>query len=208
MNTREAYNEWSSQYDSNENKTRDLEARALRELLAEKKFTACLEIGCGTGKNSVWLAERSSALLGVDLSDAMLAVARKKINSPHVKFVEADITEPWDFATARYDLVVYSLVLEHISALEDIFKKTVSVLENGGYVYIGELHPFKQYAGSKARFNTEKGEQQVTCYTHNVSEYINLGTQFGLKLAGFREYFDEGDSNEIPRILALLFVKD
>lgn len=49
----QAYNSWAQQYDSNENKTRDLEARSLRETLAPLTFEHCLEIGCGTGKNTV-----------------------------------------------------------------------------------------------------------------------------------------------------------
>ena len=34
MNNREAYNSWSESYDTVENKTRDLEARALREIVS------------------------------------------------------------------------------------------------------------------------------------------------------------------------------
>jgi ubiquinone/menaquinone biosynthesis C-methylase UbiE len=50
MNIKEAYNHWAKQYDTNLNKTRDLEAVALRESLANISFQTCLEIGCGTGK--------------------------------------------------------------------------------------------------------------------------------------------------------------
>ena len=52
MSVEQAYNNWAEQYDSNENKTRDLEAKALREVLADMIFENCLEIGCGTGKNT------------------------------------------------------------------------------------------------------------------------------------------------------------
>jgi ubiquinone/menaquinone biosynthesis C-methylase UbiE len=55
MSIQKAYDNWSSQYDNNDNKTRDLEARALQETLAGIQFTNCLEIGCGTGKNTAWL---------------------------------------------------------------------------------------------------------------------------------------------------------
>lgn len=55
MSVEGAYNQWSEQYDSNENKTRDLEAIALREMLGKIQFENCLEIGCGTGKNTEWL---------------------------------------------------------------------------------------------------------------------------------------------------------
>jgi ubiquinone/menaquinone biosynthesis C-methylase UbiE len=158
MNVQEAYNNWAAQYDTNLNKTRDLEARSLREMLAGIAFDRCLEIGCGTGKNTVWLMEKASTVTAVDLSEEMLAKARAKISSPKVKFIQADITQPWQFAEGKYHLVTFSLVLEHIQNLDAVFEKVSGVLQSGGYVYIGELHPFKQYTGSKARF-----EQKMVC---------------------------------------------
>lgn len=52
MNVETAYNKWAEQYDTNENKTRDLEGVSLRKTLANINFEECLEIGCGTGKNT------------------------------------------------------------------------------------------------------------------------------------------------------------
>ena len=62
MNTQEAYNNWASQYDTNINKTRDLEGKALRTVLSGISFESCLEIGCGTGKNTVWFAEKAGQI--------------------------------------------------------------------------------------------------------------------------------------------------
>ncbi|HLO38009.1 MAG TPA: class I SAM-dependent methyltransferase, partial [Lacibacter sp.] len=167
----QAYNSWAQQYDSNENKTRDLEARSLRETLAPLTFEHCLEVGCGTGKNTVWLLEKAATVTAVDLSEEMLAKAKEKITSPNVTFVQADITNPWTFATKPYDLVGFSLVLEHIELLQPVFEKVASVLRPGGYLYISELHPFKQYNGSKARFDTEEGTNVVTCFNHHITDF-------------------------------------
>src|SRR5687768_5573110 len=153
----QAYNNWAQQYDSNENKTRDLEARSLRETLAPLAFEHCLEIGCGTGKNTVWLMEKAATVTAVDLSEEMLTKAKEKITSSNVNFVQADITQPWNFAIKLYDLIGFSLVLEHIESLEPVIAKVVVALKPGGYLYISELHPFKQYNGSKARFDTAEG---------------------------------------------------
>jgi ubiquinone/menaquinone biosynthesis C-methylase UbiE len=203
----QAYNSWATQYDTNENKTRDLEARSLRETLAPLSFTHCLEIGCGTGKNTVWLMEKAATVTAVDLSEEMLAKAKEKITAAHVQFVQADITQPWTFAAQQYDLVGFSLVLEHIELLSPIMKKVANVLTTGGYLYISELHPFKQYNGSKARFETEAGTQVVTCFNHHVSDFTDAATANGLELITLKEYFDEDDRNNIPRLLTLLFQK-
>jgi len=80
MNVKQAYNNWAAQYDTNDNKTRDLEAMALQTTLAGISFTSCLEIGCGTGKNTAWLVNKTQRLLCVDLSDEMLSKAKEKKN--------------------------------------------------------------------------------------------------------------------------------
>lgn len=203
MNVEQAYNSWAAQYDTNDNKTRDLEARALRDSLEAVSFGNCLEIGCGTGKNTVWLMEKAAQVTAVDLSEEMLARAREKINSPNVQFVQADITRPWTFTKSSYDLITFSLVLEHIEHLAEIFEKAAAVLQPGGHMYIGELHPFKQYTGSKARFETESGLQVVTCFNHHISEFAQQAKKHGFQLVNLDEYFDE-DQKEIPRILVLI----
>ncbi|PVY41823.1 class I SAM-dependent methyltransferase [Pontibacter virosus] len=207
MTVEEAYNSWAAQYDTNKNRTRDLEAVALRTTLAGIPFETCLEIGCGTGKNTEWLVRRAMHVTAVDLSAAMLGRARKKVNSNKVAFQQADITKPWNFATQVYDLVTFSLVLEHISQLDFIFEQTAAALKPGGYVYIGELHPFKQYTGTKARFETDEGRQEVECYTHHISEFVQAAKSHGLKLVDLNEFFDDHDRASIPRILTLLLQK-
>ena len=208
MSIQEAYNNWASQYDTNKNRTRDLEGVALRAALKELSFEYCLEIGCGTGKNTEWLMRRALQITAVDLSEEMLVRAEKKVSSNKVEFVQADITREWDFVEQQqYDLVSFSLVLEHIADLDHVFKETAAALKQGGYVYIGELHPFKQYAGTKARFDTEEGRQELECYTHHISDFVQTAKQYGLKLLDVNEYFDDNDRTGIPRILTVLLQK-
>jgi len=97
MDTRQAYDLWSGQYDSDRNKTRDLEGFAMRATLEHIPFATCLEAGCGTGKNSEWLIRRCKELVAVDLSEGMLAIAREKYSQPGVRFVQADIRGEWSF---------------------------------------------------------------------------------------------------------------
>lgn len=210
MNTKKAYDNWSSQYDSNINRTRDLEALALQKTLEDIQFDSCLEIGCGTGKNTIWLLTKAKSITAVDLSDEMLAKAKEKIipiatGSSKVNFVQADILQGWNFATEKYDLVSFSLVLEHIENLEPVFEKVAQVIAPGGYVYIGELHPFKQYAGSKARFTTSEGEQVVSCFNHHISDFVQAAKKYGFDIIDINEYFDDDDRTTIPRIITLIF---
>lgn len=208
MNTQQAYNQWASQYDTNLNRTRDLEGKALRKMLSQLSVDQCLEIGCGTGKNTEWLIKKAKHITAVDLSENMLAKAKEKITSGNVRFLQADIAKPWGFGSGSYDLVTFSLVLEHIRDLDFVFKETSAALKTGGYVYIGELHPFKQYSGSKARFETEQGLQVVECFNHHVSDFIQGAKRYGLATVEVNEYFDDDNRNDLPRILTLLLKKN
>lgn len=207
MDTKQAYNLWASQYDSNDNKTRDLEAHALRSSLAAISFNTCLEIGCGTGKNTLWFQERAEYITAIDQSEGMMDKAKEKISSSRVLFKQADITEEWNFQDGLYDLVSFSLVLEHIDNLDHIFQQVSKSLHPGGYVYIGELHPFKQYEGSKARFDTTAGTEVLECFNHHISDFIQAARKYDLIVEDLNEYFDDNDRNGVPRILTIILKK-
>lgn len=205
MNIKSAYNIWSATYDDVENRTRDLEGIAMREILSGKKFDNCLEIGCGTGKNTIWLEGITGHLTSIDLSEEMLLKAKEKIQSEKVEFKQADINSPWNFTNKKFDLITFSLVLEHIKDLDHIFDQASKLLSDDGIIYVGELHPFKQYSGSKARFETDAGIQIVDCFNHHISDFIKSAQKSGLALLQLEEYFDDENKTELPRILTLVF---
>lgn len=179
----------------------------MRSTLADISFNNCLEVGCGTGKNTKWLIKKAKQVTAIDLSEGMLAKAKEKITSDSVYFKQADITKSWTFTNGLYDLVSFSLVLEHIENLDHIFKEVSNSLTAGGHVYIGELHPFKQYLGTKARFDTENGRQVVECFNHHISDFIQDAKIHGLVLVDIKEFFDNNDRNEIPRIPTVVLKK-
>ncbi|MEX2346993.1 MAG: class I SAM-dependent methyltransferase [Balneolaceae bacterium] len=208
MNVRQAYNRWAAQYDSDQNKTRYLEAVSLKENVNGLNFGTCLEIGCGTGKNTGWLLTKSKRVVAADLSEEMLSKAKEKIVSDDVIFVQSDINEPWDFGREKFDLITFSLVLEHIKNLDHVFEEASKTAAKSGYVYVGELHPFKQYSGSKARFETEEGLNTVPCFTHHISDFTRSAKKYGLEIVHLDEFFDDdGDKSTMPRILSILFKK-
>jgi SAM-dependent methyltransferase len=206
MNVKEAYTHWSTIYDTNKNKTRDLEALALRQLLEGRRFQHGLELGCGTGKNTVFLAQICQELTAVDLTPAMLEQAQQKVSDSHVHFQTLDLQQPWNLSVQTFDLAVFSLVLEHIEHLGPIFQQLHACMRPGGLVYIGELHPFKQYTGTQARFETEQGTQLVPCYLHHISDFTAAAEKTGFQLTQLAEQFDDSD-NRLPRILNLVLTK-
>ena len=206
MSIQKAYNSWASTYDSMPNKTRDLEKIAAQQTLARYEFSAVLELGCGTGKNTQWLLEKADSLTGLDFSEEMLTLAREKIRSEKVQFLQTDLLHPWPVEDRFADLITCSLVLEHIENLDPIFEQAAQKLKPGGHFYICELHPYKQYNGSKAKYQTETGTVELQVYTHHISEFVGAAMKNSLNLAELKEWFDPGE-NTIPRLISFIFTR-
>ena len=96
MSIQDSYNEWSQIYDSNENLTRDLDEQVTREALSSFRFKSILEIGCGTGKNTVFLAQIGEKVHALDFSQGMINQAREKVKAGNVRFEMADLTQTWN----------------------------------------------------------------------------------------------------------------
>ncbi len=204
MNPKEAYDLWAQQYDTNKNQTRDIEGIAFREIIEAINPTNCLEIGCGTGKNTTWLATHAKHVTAIDFSVEMLSRAKEKVSAKNVEFICFDINDNWKFSDKLFDFISFSLVLEHIENLSHVFDQAIQQLQPGGFIYIGELHPFKQYTGTKANFTTADGKQEVNCFTHHVTDFTDLAKQHSLQIIELREYFDDPSRSSIPRLLAML----
>ena len=204
MNNQQAYNVWANNYDSVENKTRDLEAKALRKMVSGENLNI-LEIGCGTGKNTEFLQTKAKYLIGADFSAEMLARAKAKITAENVEFRQLDVCETWDFAANSFDLITCSLALEHIENIDFVFNEARKVLCENGRFYIGELHPFKQYLGTKARFETGSGIFELECFVHHVSEFFAVAVKNNFEVIELKEWFDDDDKTQIPRLLTMVF---
>src|SRR5258708_10456711 len=110
MSVQQSYNSWSATYDAVENKPRDREKLACRQILSDVSFETVIELGCGTGKNTEWLAEKAKQVTAVDLSEAMQAVAKERIKRGNVEFKQAHVKKPWDFSASKVDLIACSLI--------------------------------------------------------------------------------------------------
>ena len=71
------YNHWAATYDRDRNLTRDLDQVVTRKIVAHRRCGSILEIGCGTGKNTIVLAEIGERVLVLHFSRAMIIRAKK-----------------------------------------------------------------------------------------------------------------------------------
>ncbi len=201
----QSYNSWSEIYDTNINKTRDLDKKATIQTLSKYNFRAVLELGCGTGKNTVFLLQKAKNIIAIDFSEKMLQKAKEKIKHKNVNFQKADINKRWAVNNSSFDLITCSLTLEHIENIDFIFNQAYQKLKPEGHFFVCELHPYKQYTGSKARYETPNGIELLETYTHHVSDYLSAAQNSNLQLIELNEWFDE-DTN-LPRLISFVFRK-
>lgn len=208
MNINDSYNAWASSYDAVENKTRDLEAIVLRESFRNPHYGNILELGCGTGKNTGWLANKADHVKALDFSAAMIDRAQAKIEADNVTFSQTDISQDWPVKAGWSNLITCSLVLEHINDLDFIFREAARVLKRMGKFYICELHPYRQYQGKQARFETEEGLHKLEAFTHHITDYLGAARKAHFHLIDLNEYFDTPSREDTPRLISLVFQKD
>jgi len=204
-----AYAGWVDSYDSSENRTRDLDAVVLRQQELDITGRDVLEIGCGTGKNTEWIAAHAATVVGLDLSPEMLARARARVKQTNVTFAEHDIQRTWPLGDETVNTVIGNLVLEHLANIRMVFHEAERVLRPNGTLFLCELHPFRQRLGAQAQYTDAKtgDRQKVEAYAHDVADYINGGIEAGLKLERVGEWWDEADraAGAPPRLFSVLF---
>ena len=207
MDIQNAYNEWSEIYDTNINLTRDLDSTVTRNLLANRHFDSILELGCGTGKNTVFFAQIGVQVHALDFSEGMIQKAMQKVKTGNVRFEVADLTKHWACKDNACDLISCNLILEHIRDLLHIFSEAARVLRTGGIFLVNELHPFRQYKGTKARF--ERGDEtvEVEAFVHHISDFLHASETNGLALVKLDEYWHEEDEGKMPRLVSFIFEK-
>lgn len=207
MDNKNGYNEWAEKYDQQINPTRDLEKDVIQKVLNGVQSKTVLDLGCGTGKNVPFLNRIASHYIGFDQSEKMIEIAQHKYSSPSNQFQLLDLNQAWPIESGSVDLICCSLTLEHFEKINFIFSEAFRCLPNAGLFYICELHPFKQYLGSSARFEREGEAVKLQTFTHHISDYLIAGNQQYFKLDNMEEWFDDQPLGKIPRLISFLFKK-
>ena len=96
-----------------------------------------LDLCCGTGDIPLLLlGEGFDAVTGLDFSEAMLAVAAKRLAGRPVSFLRADANAPLPFQDGSFDTVTISFGLRNLSEPEAALAECRRVLTDGGRLYV------------------------------------------------------------------------
>ena len=119
--------------------------RALREIVDARRAQSILDIACGTGDFSLAIGRRmhpDSRIIGLDLSEGMLAVMRDKVAKAGLEgriCCEQGDSEAMRFADASFDVVTIAFGIRNFAHREAALREILRVLKPGGRLVILEL---------------------------------------------------------------------
>jgi SAM-dependent methyltransferase len=106
-----------------------------------------LEVGCGTGQMSLFLATADRRVVGADLTRASLdlaSAAAERYGLGGVRFVETDLRAP-GLRRSAFDVVVSSGVLHHTPDPRASFRALASLARPGGIVVLGLYNAYARF---------------------------------------------------------------
>lgn len=169
VSVHEGYGLWAETYDAEPNPLLSAEERMLEPLLPSLASKVVLDVACGTGR---WLEKLvragATAGAGVDLSSAMLGVARAKL------FLQGHLTKgdclALPFQPQATDLIICSFAAGHISNLEAFAQELARVAKRSADVYVSDLHPEAYAKGWRTGFRHKSGSAEFVTFPHSTEE--------------------------------------
>ena len=138
------------------------------------------DLGCGTGRTAAWLrAHGVDRIDGVDLTPEMLDVARER--GAHDTLREGDVADT-GLESGAYDLVVASLVDEHLPRSAPLYGEAWRLARPGGAFVLVCFHPhFIMATGMPTHFTGASGEPlAIATHVHLLSDHVTAGLRGGL----------------------------
>jgi len=82
------------------------------------EFQHALDFGCGVGRLTIPLSKNFVQCVGVDISETMIKLAKKYLNSPNCKYMVNSDKKLSMFENDSFDLIYSSIVLQHVPEKE------------------------------------------------------------------------------------------
>lgn len=187
VSVREGYRLWSSSYEDTIKEDMDLWLLERIATVRWEQIRRAADLGCGTGRTGAWLRARGvQEVDGVDLTPEMLE--RAKAREVYSQLRLADVSAS-GLESGTYSLVMTSLVDEHLSDLQPLYRESARLVRAGGtHVLIG-FHPFFiMHSGMPTHFNAPDGTPiAIETHVHLFSEQVQAAIRAGWQLAEMHE---------------------
>jgi ubiquinone/menaquinone biosynthesis C-methylase UbiE len=140
---REFFSVHAEDYAKSDSHAHGSDLSELVELLDPKPSEVALDVGAGTGFTTVEIARRVKRAVALDMTEEMLAQARKLAGEKGLANIMFEIgdAERLPFPDSSFSIVTTRRAAHHFSSVDDFLKETCRVLVNGGRVGIVDMSP-------------------------------------------------------------------
>ena len=161
-----------------------------KRLLDVRAGQNILDIACGNGQFARCLARLGACVLGVDISERMIELARARTTElgDRIEFRVVDCTRAdalMSLGEKQFDAAVCTMALMDMAAIDPLFTALAKLLKAGGCLVFSVLHPcFNSGRVTQVREREEVTGQVVDRYSVRVSGYIHPLTHQGVAMIG------------------------
>jgi len=182
---KELYSNWAEVYDKSVEQGLPylVEQDVLIKKVAPEKGEKILDVGCGTGRVTEQIYKHMKDIVGVDLSEEMLAIARQKL--PDIQFVQADLEGKLPFDDGEFDKVVSSLTFQFLNDIKNPLQEIKRVLKTGGKAFITDFISDAPMGWSDVEYKREKlfkGSVSSISTFRTLKDYKKVAKEVGLEL--------------------------
>lgn len=116
------------------------------KLIKDKESPELLEVGCGTGTESLWMALQGAKVTSIDIKSERLEVAQKRLGvleegcgkKIECQFKNVSVLDLPE--SAKYDIIWMEQAFHHLEPRDKVCEKISKILKPGGHVVISEAN--------------------------------------------------------------------
>ena len=187
------------------------------DFLDNLKGKVVLDAGCGNGYWSRIMAQKAKEVVGVDFTEKLIKIAKKKNTSDNLKFIIGDLRK-LSLSDSEFDVVFCNMALMDVDGLDRAIGEMARVLKTAGIMVISITHPCFENPPNTSTLKNQKGDKigrlvkhyfktgiipdtkqnlnQKDQYQHchyTLSDYLNAFSKYNLLI----EMTSEPNSGEI-----------
>ncbi|KUY29604.1 class I SAM-dependent methyltransferase [Elizabethkingia ursingii] len=146
-----------------------LEQPVMKRLMYNANGKSILDIGCGFGHQiQVVLEQNPIAITGIDISEKMIAEAKRRLDDSRVS-LQSTAIEDYTIKPKTFDIVISSMALHYIEDIKPLLHKIYEGLNNKGQFLFSVEHPvctasqngWKEVNGSPSWLLNQYGKEGI-----------------------------------------------
>jgi len=162
------------------------EIPVLFSMLPDLQGKRILDLGCGFGEQCLKYVKKGAArVVGIDISEKMLEVARKENADPKIEYIKMSMEE-LSRISEKFDVVISSLAFHYVEDFATVAAEVYRLLNEGGVFVFSQENPINTCHGKGSRWTKDEngkklyvnfknygveGKRESTWFVDNVVKY-------------------------------------